>query len=261
MFKGILSFLFLLTCFSAMSQSNDELQRISLKAKTLFVRPEVLDMLLIDLRKFETQPQREQDSLILDIYRTISSTYMANNHFKKAYVVYYKYLERKKAMLAAQKTKAIGNSTGSVTGRSQVDEQKEKELKNSLITLQVENQKLESNRLSFKSNFSLLLIVLTGIFAIMLVSAGVKIMNLNTSIQQSREKIKEMHRKAVIGKYSEGLRESFKTNIVSLAEQSGELNRMIKSHAQHEAVKNIGKRVELLDEAIRNLKSASNKVS
>ena len=87
-------------------------------------------------------------------------------------------------------------------------------------------------------HFSLFLIILSSVFAIILVSAGVKLINIRSSLQQNRERIKSIHRLAVIGKYSDGIKTSFKANFDKIDVQTKELQMLLKRHGQnHSAVK------------------------
>ena len=228
----VITFLLLLFRFNGFTQSIEDLQRINSKSKTLFVKPEILDQLLIDLRTFENSPQRELDTLLLETYHSIASVYMANNHFKKAYEVFTKYLNRKEAMLLADKKASVDRIINSVSGRQQVDINIESDLQKKVAQLKIDNELLESRRKSFKRNFSFALIFLTGIFAIMLVSGGVRLMTLGSTLQQNREKMKNIHRKAVVGGFTEGLESSIKTNLSKIEEETKELQQSLKKQEQ-----------------------------
>ena len=126
--KLVLTFFIIATPLIAVfAQSQEELQTMNNKSKFQFVRPETLDQLMIALRKFETEIERSQDTLLLDTYKNISSAYMANNHFKQAYEVYNKYLNRKEAMLSAYKSDVISKAIQSVSDRLQKNEKEENE--------------------------------------------------------------------------------------------------------------------------------------
>jgi hypothetical protein len=182
--KIILAFFFIIVNVISYGQSMDELQSINRKAKVLFVTPDALDRLLIDLRPFENPVNHKLDTLILDTYDAIASGYMANNHYKRAYEVYEKYVSRKEEMLYADKLNAISSINNNFAGKEQVNDRKVKELQTHLNELQNDNENLISSRQSFKRYFSFALILLTGIFAVMLVTAGIQMMNIRTALQK-----------------------------------------------------------------------------
>jgi len=231
--KKIFTIIILCVIFhSAFSQSMEELESINRKSKVLFVRPEILDKLLIDLRKFESPVVHNQDSLILDTYDAIASGYMANNHFKRAYEVYDKYLMRKEEMLLDDKNTAILAANTSFEGKQQINERNVNELQDKLNTLTNDNEALISSRQSFKSLFSFILIFLTAIFAVMLVTAGIQMMNIRSSLQKNRARIKSIHRIALIGKYSEGIKNSLKVSLLKIGDQVKELQQILKKQEQ-----------------------------
>ncbi len=231
--KGILATVFFgfVYCI-AFSQSNDELMSINRKAKVIFVKPETLDKLLIDLRKFEDPINHSQDSLILDTYDAIATGYMANNHFKRAYEIYNKLLTRKEEMLSEDRIVSIKAANNTYESRQQVDEKRVMELQDSLNTITSDNESLLSGRESFKRNFSFLLIFLTAIFAVMLVTAGIQMMNIRSALQKNRERIKSIHRVSLIGKYGNGLMVSLTSSLMRISELIKDLQQQLKKHDQ-----------------------------
>lgn len=231
--KTVSVFILVLLFVFAYSQSLDELQTINTKSKNQFVKPEVLDQLLIALRMYEKNPVRTQDTLLLDTYLHISNAYIANNHFKQAYQVYYKYLFRKVAMLSAYKTAFITDAINSVSTRQQKDVTEAMELQKKLNQLKEDNNLLSAKRLAFKGNFSLALIILSAIFAIMLVIAGIRKMGLRSKLQQNRDRMKAIHRSAVLGKLGDGLRIEIKNVLEKSRLQTIELREVFKKQEQN----------------------------
>ncbi len=210
------------------SQSLDELQMLNNKSKNQFIKPEVLDQLLIALRIYEENSVRTQDTLLLNTYINVSNAYIANNHFKQAYQVFYKYLYRKEVMLSEYKTSFIADAINLVSSRQQKDEAEEMELQKKLNQLKTDNDLLAAKRLAFKSNFSLALIILSSIFAIILVIAGIRKMGLRSKLQQNRDRMKAIHRSAVLGKFSDGLRMEMKNVLEKSKLQTIELRDLLK---------------------------------
>ncbi len=215
------------------AQTPGELLIINTKSKNQFVKPEMLDLLMIALKKHDTAQLRTEDSLLLDTYKNISSAYMANNHFKQAYNVYSMYIRRKEQMLSADKANSIREAINSVSLRQGENDKEEKNLTAELNQLSEDNESLSVKQVSFKSNFSLALIILTAIFAIMLVSAGIKKMSLRAKLQQNRDRMKSIHRSAVIGNFSSGLRTTIQTVLITSKEQTSELHEILKKQEQN----------------------------
>ena len=232
--KKIIFIVAIITCSysGSKAQTMEELQSINVKSKIQFVKPETLDQLMIALRSFEAAPVRNQDTLLLETYNIISSAYMINNHFKQAYEVFNKYVKRKEAMLSADKTVLINKAVNYYTAKQLSDEKEEMELRTTLNQLKDDNESLISKRLSFKRNFSLALIILTSVFAIMLVSAGIKSMSIRSKLEQSRNKMKNIHRQAVIGNFSISLIPNLNAVLKSSSIQTKELHQLIKKQDQ-----------------------------
>jgi hypothetical protein len=230
--RRFLIVLFFISGIHLQAQNLGELQSMNAKAKFQFVQPEVLDRLMAGMRLYESHPVAGQDSLMLDTYNAVISGYMANNHFKQAYESFNRYLHYKESMLSKQKAEAISKTINSVSARQSTDDKQQSELQNQLSSLMKENVDLDSKRVSFKRNFSFALIVLSAIFAIMLVSGGIKLMNLRTEVTRSHDRMKEIHRSAVTGKLSNGIQESFNSSVASIEMQAKELKEILKSQEQ-----------------------------
>ena len=214
------------------AQTMEELQSIKSKSQLQFVKPETLDQLMIAIRGFETEPVRNQDTLLLETYKSISSAYMINNHFKQAYEVFNKYIKRKEAMLSADKKILINKAVNTFNAKQLSDEKEEKALQTTLNQLKDDNESLTSKRLSFKRNFSLALIFLTSVFAIMLVSAGIKSMSIRSKLAQSRNKMRNIHRQAVIGNFSKSLIPNLNAVFKACSNQTKELHQLLKKQDQ-----------------------------
>ena len=232
--KKIIFIIAIFTCAYSGSnaQTMEELHSIYSKSKFQFVKPETLDQLMIALRKFEADPIRNQDTLLLETYKSISSAYMINNHFKQAYEVFNKYIRRKEEMLAADRTVLINKAVKSFTAKQLSDEKEEMELRTTLNQLKDDNESLTSKRQSFKRNFSLALIILTSVFAIMLVSAGIKAFSIRSKLEQSRNRMKNIHRQAVIGNFSTSLIPNFSAVLKASSIQIKELHQLLKKQDQ-----------------------------
>ena len=210
-------------------QTLGDLRVINSKAKVQFVSPDVLDRLMIELRSYETNPLPGQDSLLLETFLTISDVYTANNHFKQAYQTMGRYLDYKKAMLARQKAETISEKVASIAVRQQKDDSEQSKLEKQLTGLEESNSTLETKRLSFKRYFSFIIIVLTSIFAIMLVTGGIKLLNYRSDLQKSQQRMKQIHRRALMGSFSEGLEARYETSMHQIAEENKEILNSAKS--------------------------------
>jgi hypothetical protein len=221
---------FLLTVMGSYAQNPDELKSLNAKAKFQFVTPENLDRIMAGMRMYETQPVAGQDSLMIDTYNAAINGYMVNNHFKQAYETFNRYLLYKENMLTKRKQQAIAKANESVSARQSTDDKTQVDLQNNLSKLMSENITLDTRRISFKRNFSFALILLSAIFAIMLVSGGIKLLNLRTELATAQNRMKSIHRSSVSGNLSPGLLTALTENPSNASEQSRELFDKIKKH-------------------------------
>ncbi len=227
-------FIFLLiTKLNSFAQNLDELQSINVKAKFQFVTPETLDRIMAGMRLYESNPVTGQDSLMLDTYNSVINGYMVNNHFKQAYETFNRYLTYKEKMLSDQKSKALADANQSVDGRQSKDDKEQVALQDKMTRLIAENVRLDSKRISFKRNFSFALIVLSALFAIMLVSGGIKLLNLRSELTRSHERMKEIHRNALSGRLSGGITGNFSTAVSTIESDSKELQQILKQQDQN----------------------------
>lgn len=220
----LFSFLFL-TVTSIFASLTDELGALNYHAKVKYVTPEALDRVLIDLNTVQINPGADSlnDYLVMDTYRAIASGYSANFHFKQAYEVFRRYLVYKENILAIQKEAAINNTLSSVTVRELLDEREMKNQIFKLSKLETEKQQLEADVYRWKRNISISLLVLSSIFALMLVSSGIKLFSRKSSISQNKVTIKRIHKKSTIGSMEPGLSNSIQKTFDIVRENTKEL--------------------------------------
>ena len=238
------------------SQDLEGLKSINAKSKVQFVTPEALDQLSIAIRKYENEDFPGLDSILLDTYLSISSGYMINNHFRQAYDVYNRYLIRKENMLTSERAVETGNAINAFAEKSQKDEKEESELLSQVVQLRMDNENLESKRLSFKSNFSFAIIILSSIFALMIVSAGIRMLGIRSKLRQSHDRMKNIHRVALIGNFENGLRSSLKSNIEYFDNQTKEIQQELKKLEQNNSVvKQSNQVISGIEKIIREIKA------
>ncbi len=220
----LFSFL-LLTVSSIFAALTDELGTLNYRAKVKFVSPEALDQVLIDLKAVQMSPGADSlnDYLVMDTYRAIASGYSTNFHFRQAYEVFRKYLAYKENILAIQKEAAINNTLSSVTVRELLDEREMKDQIFKLSKLENEKQQLEADVYRWKRNITISLLVLSSIFALMLVSSGIKLFSRKSNISQNKETIKRIHKKSTIGSMEPGLSKSIQKTLDFVGENTKEL--------------------------------------
>lgn len=215
------------------AQSIEELQVVTTKVKDPFVKPEFLDRLMIGLRQYETSPVPGQDTLLMDIYKTISASYATNNHFKQALEVFNRYLSYKEKMLSNLKVQSVQKAMNSVFLKQQNDDNQQISLQNQLRQLQLDNEALESKRSSFKRNFSFFLIILSSIFAVMLVGVGIRMISLRSKLRQSQDRLKKIHSLSVLGNFEPGIRSSMRTSVLKIENDVKNLQTDLKKHEQN----------------------------
>ncbi len=224
------SLLLLLQCTSAGAQKAGELNEIYEAAKTLYVKPETLDRLLIRMRSIEADLPEDQEALLLETYRIISDQYVSNNHYSQAFQVQLKYTELKENYTARKFTKAIDTTRKNIQLRRTTDGTELMNLQNQVQQLQIDNDLLISKRLSFRKYFSLIIIILSSLFAIMLVRSAVKLYGIRNQLKENRDRMKSVHRLAVIGSLSNGLAGRIRLDTISTEESSRELLKLLENN-------------------------------
>lgn len=224
----IFTYLLFILTFSAGAQSIEELKSTLTSTKNPYIKPETLDGIMISLRKYEDNPLPDQDSLMLEIYRTVSSSYVANNHFKQGYQVFNRYLLYKENMLAKDKSKAINAAMNVVGEQARNDEAEQLNLQYQLSELKAENSSLGKKVVAFKSNFSLILILLSVVFAVILAGYGIRSFSLRSRLHQNRNTMRNIHHLALAGRFEEGVRNALQNSIENLEIEIGELKRSYK---------------------------------
>jgi hypothetical protein len=204
-------------------QSIEELKSILSKAQSQYTKPEEMDVLMIKVRQYQKNPLPDQDSIMLDIYQSITSAYVTASHYKQAYQVFNSYLAYKENMLAMDKSTAINKATNYIGERSRNDQDELVSLKNQLVGLNSDNDSLSKRTVLFKGYFSLILLVLSIVFAVILVGYGIKVFNLKSRLYHNRSTIKNIHRLALTGRYEEGVRNALQASIKSVQAELAEL--------------------------------------
>jgi len=233
--------------------SLEELQSLNTMAKFQYVKPETLDKIMAGLRLYESNPVQGQDSLILDTYNAGINGYMVNNHFKQAYETFNRYLEYKEKMLSKQKADAISKAFESVKQRQSSDDQSQGQLQSDLTTLNSDNDRLETKRQSFKRNFSFALILLSAVFAVVLVMGGIKLMNLRSELMTAQKRMKDIHKTAVVGTLSKGIAKSLSDNLEDILKKENVLMQQLKKQESFPATK---KSLSILKEIDQHIKNA-----
>lgn len=202
--KIILTILLNAICYFNYGQDLATLQMLNSKAKVIYIKAEALDQIMISLRPFEDVHGNGIDSLLMDTYKVISQGYADNNHFKQGYEVYNKYLNYKIESLRLYKLNTVSTAANSINSRKQKDDAAQVDLQNTISQLQIDIDQLESQRSGFKKYFSFGVILLSLVFAGLLVNYGVKFNNLRNQIKENKESMLASHRLSTVGRFAEG---------------------------------------------------------
>ncbi|MBL0103962.1 MAG: hypothetical protein IPP51_09535 [Bacteroidetes bacterium] len=214
--KRAILFLFLLAGFSSFGQSPADLASINSRAKVLYIKPEAIDRLMIELRPFETMHGNGVDSLLMDTYRVLSKGYADNNHFRQAYDVYNKYLNYKAESLSLSRRSTINEKFGSISSRSSKDQADRLDKKNQFEQLQIDIDQLATKRKNFRRYSTFGIVALSILFAAMLVRAGVRFSNLRSKIQSDRTKMKSIQRMSVLGHFAQGYKDGLLASLTEI---------------------------------------------
>ena len=171
-----------------------------------------------ELNYFDTHPVQGDDQklLLFDTYRLLANGYSANNHFKQGYTVYQKYLGLKEKILMLEKAEAISKLVREIESQQSKDENELINSKNEIQQLQLDNTQLEKKRKTFKHYFSFGVIVLTVLFSFLLLQAGLKLNKIRQDLKAGRERLKNIHRIASIGRLLNGMQIMFNNSFSAI---------------------------------------------
>ena len=225
----ILLFIFLGSYLGSQGQANSDLEQINAKSKTIYIKPEVLDNLVISLRPIEMMHGKGIDTLMLETYKNISKGYADNNHFKQGYEIYDRYINYKIEMLNQQKLAAISAAAQSISNRKKKDDSAQIVHQNNILELQNNIDNLSSNIISFKKIFTIVIVALALLIAGLLVSTNLKLNNLKKQIEENKNQIKINHRLSTLGKFSKGFLKSNSEKIIEFENSILEIKSAFKS--------------------------------
>ena len=214
---------------NATAQASSELIEISQSAKVLYVKPDVLDRLMIRLRSIENSIQPEQEAQLEETYRNIAEQYIANNHYSQAYQVYFKLIQFKDITGAKKFTRSIDSTKTNIEVRRVNDGTELMNLQNQVQQLQIDNDLLVSQRINFKKYFSFIIIALSTIFALMLVRTALKLIKIRSQLKENKAKMKAHHRHATLGSFVKGIVNQSRQKVGEIEDQAAEIGQVIKA--------------------------------
>ncbi len=185
-------------------QDISELQTLNGKAKTIYIKAEALDQIMVALRPFENKHGNGIDTLLMDTYKVVAKGYEDNNHFKQGFEVYNKYLNYKIESLQLYKNKEVSTAVSSIDTRKKNDNSSQLDLQNKIDELQIDIDQLSSKQSSFKKYFSFGIILLSVVIAMMLVNYAVKFNSLKNKIKENKESMLKDHHSGTLGQFSNG---------------------------------------------------------
>jgi hypothetical protein len=236
--KNYKIFVFFLLLFPSLhadpGQEGAGLDWILSRARERFVTPEELDRLKVGLRAYENTPGKDplNDSLVLEAYRSIATAYSANNHYRQSYETLIRYLHVKESILLNRKLATLREARRVITERERKDVNQQNDLRQKLNDITEAKNEMEFKQHSFKRNVSFFLILLSSVFALMLVGAGIRMLNLRTKIRQNRDRIRQIHRRSNIGLLADGLRRHLRSLPATLNENNEVLYSDLKASQQ-----------------------------
>lgn len=222
-------FLFIFTLASSafvFSQAPD-LDRLIANITVAAPPVEALDNAAIQLHYFDSiAPTPEQEAKMLTAYKALSNGFAANVHYKQGYNVFQKYLNLKEKILAREKAAAITALQNDYRQKDKADEDKVIQLQNEAAQLNMDAEGFISKRKGFKNIFSIIIVVLSMIFAASLFRSGVKLKNLNEETKANQDKLAENHRLASLGYLSEGIPSSLESSKAHIKQTAIEARRL-----------------------------------
>jgi C4-dicarboxylate-specific signal transduction histidine kinase len=226
------------TASHALSQTPD-LDRLIANITVPAPPVEALDQAAIQLHYFDSvAPTPEQETKMLVAYKALSAGFAANVHYKQGYNVFQKYLNLKEKILAREKATVIANLQKEYQQKDKADEDKVVSLQNEVAQLNMDTEGFISKRRGFKNIFSIVIVVLSMIFAASLFRSGVKLKNLNSETKNNQEKLAENHRLASLGYLSPGIPEVLKSNMETIRKSAAEAVRLTANKSNIQELRN-----------------------
>lgn len=204
------------------------LEDINREARALFIKPEKLDMLMIQLRTIQKDVPSGQEQLLMNTYKIIADQYSANNHYGQAYSVYLAYLDYKKSWFVKVRKNSLDSLQASVALRKQQDEMEIMNQNNQVEQLSVDIDQLSNKHGRFRKFFSFGILALSVLFASLLVKSGLTMNTIRVRLKEDREKMKSMQRISVLGWFVSGCIHSFRTRMEGIIRSSSDIVRKLK---------------------------------
>jgi C4-dicarboxylate-specific signal transduction histidine kinase len=204
----------LLACIATLASAQaPDLDRIIANITVAAPPVEALDNAAIQLHYFDSiAPSPEQEAKMLVAYKALSAGFAANVHYKQGYNVFQKYLKLKEKILASEKASAITKLQNEYKEKDKADEDKVVQLQNEVSQLNMDAEGFISKRKGFKNIFSIIIVVLSMLFAASLFRSGVKLRNLNAETKANQDKLAENHRLSSLGYLAEGIPSTLTAN-------------------------------------------------
>ena len=214
--------LFLTMMVSAEAQVPD-LDRLIANITVAAPPVEALDQAAVQLHYFDSiAPTAEEEKKMLTAYKALSAGFAANVHYKQGYNVFLKYLNLKEKILAREKAGIIAGLQQEYHQKDKADEDKVVNLQNESSQLNMDAEGFISKRSGFKNIYSIIIVILSMLFAASLFRSGVKLRNLNAETKANQEKLSENHRVAALGYLAQGIPEALKSNLEYVGEAAAE---------------------------------------
>jgi hypothetical protein len=180
----------------------------------------------------EIKSQEELDNLIRQ-YKSLAKGYADNFHFKQGYQTFEKYLQLKERKLATEKFVVLKEMNTKFDRMDNKDEAEVKSLQQQVTDIDESTSSLNSRGLLFKNALTIIIIILSLLFAVSLFRTGLRLKEIKGAVDANREHLLANHRMAVLGLLSPGLKESIAENKRKQAELSAELLEQFPVEGEH----------------------------
>jgi len=240
----ILVVLFLMSCSLFSSAQAPDLDRLIANITVPAPPVEALDLAAGQLHYFDSiAPNQEQEKKMLVAYKALSAGFAANVHYKQGYNVFQKYLNLKEKILAREKAEVITKLQHDYQQKDKADEDKVVSLQNEVSQLNMDAEGFISKRSGFKNIFSIVIVVLSMLFAASLFRSSMRLKNLNAETKANQEKLSQNHRLASLGYLANGIPGAIKANnesVSKMAADAAQLAAKEKAEELRKALINLG---------------------
>ncbi|MFM2134924.1 MAG: hypothetical protein RL021_324 [Bacteroidota bacterium] len=174
--------------------------------------------------KARTAEEREQ---FMKLHKTLSNGYASKGHYKQAVDEYAAYLDLKEQLFQKELQETVSKASSSMRERSDKLEQDLKAAAEEAESATASVERYDTFRMIYQQFFSIGLVALTVVFALSFVRSGVRMSNRRKETRELRNRLLGMHRTALAGRLSNGIRMGHRDSLSRLSKEALDLGKQV----------------------------------